>query len=161
MEKNYNSYNKYYKRKNYLLTFTFITINIINGILLRINTVNNGLRFSPIVMELGFLLLISLVSLKIKKNKKIYYYESITILLTIICIVNSIYYHYYNSFSSLSILANITFASDVKSAIVEKCFKKMVDLIYIWAPMALIIVYKRLNKKIFSKKELKSKKIVS
>ena len=95
-------------KENYLLTFTFITINIINGILLRINTVNNGLRFSPIVMELGFLLLISLVSLKIKKNKKIYYYESITILLTIICIVNSIYYHYYNSFSSLSILANIT-----------------------------------------------------
>ena len=127
-------------KENYLLTFTFITINIINGILLRINTVNNGLRFSPIVMELGFLLLISLVSLKIKKNKKIYYYESITILLTIICIVNSIYYHYYNSFSSLSILANITFASDVKSAIVENVLK-MVDLIYIWAPMALIIVY--------------------
>ena len=125
-------------KENYLLTFTFITINIINGILLRINTVNNGLRFSPIVMELGFLLLISLVSLKIKKNKKIYYYESITILLTIICIVNSIYYHYYNSFSSLSILANITFASDVKSAIVENVLK-MVDLIYIWAPMALII----------------------
>lgn len=143
-------------KENYLLTFTFITINIINGILLRINTVNNGLRFSPIVMELGFLLLISLVSLKIKKNKKIYYYESITILLTIICIVNSIYYHYYNSFSSLSILANITFASDVKSAIVENVLK-MVDLIYIWAPMALIIVYKRLNKKKYFQKELKAK----
>lgn len=145
-------------KENYLLPVTFIIINIINGLLLRINTVNNGLRFSPLVMELGFLLLVTLPSLLIKRRKRIYYYEILTIVFTIVCIVNSIYYHYYDSFSSLSILANITFAGEVKSAIIENVLK-IVDLIYIWAPITLIIVYKKLKSKKYFKKEDPNKKV--
>ena len=145
-------------KENYLLPVTFIIINLINGLLLRINTVNNGLRFSPLVMELGFLLLITLPSLLIKRRKRIYYYEILTIAFTLVCIVNSIYYHYYDSFSSLSILANITFAGEVKSAIIENVLK-IVDLIYIWAPITLIIVYKKLKSRKYFRKEDPNKKL--
>ncbi len=133
-------------KEEYLLALTFITINLINSIVLCIITISNGLRFSSVVMELGFLLLVALISLLIKKKKRINYYIIVTIIFTITCIINSIYYHYYSSFASFSILANISFASEVSDAIVDNVLKP-IDIIYIWAPIALLLVYKYMKKK--------------
>lgn len=40
--------------KNDLLEVIFILLNLINALLLRINTVNNGLRYSPFIIDLSF-----------------------------------------------------------------------------------------------------------
>ena len=40
--------------KNNLLEVIFILLNLINALLLRINTVNNGLRYSPFIIDLSF-----------------------------------------------------------------------------------------------------------
>ena len=133
-------------KDNYIFGAIFILFNLINGLLLRINTVNNGLRLSPLLIDLGILILISQFSLLIKKKKRVYYYIILTIILTLICIVNSVYYHYYSSFASISILANITFANDVKDAIFQNVLK-IIDLIYLWCPIAYFIFYKCLKKK--------------
>ena len=146
-------------KDNYLLEMIFIIINLINGLLLRINTVNNGLRISPLLMDLGFLNILALLSLFIKKSKKIYYYMSITILLTTVCIVNSVYYHYYSSYASLSILTNITFASDVSDAIFKNVLK-ISDLVYLWCPFVMYISYKLLTKKKLIKIREKKKGII-
>ena len=63
-----------------------------------------------------------------------------TVIFTIVCIINNIYYNYYKSFASFSILANIAFAGDVSNAIFEKVLK-VTDLIYIWCPISLNIKY--------------------
>ena len=139
-------------KDNYLSGAIFILFNLINGLLLRINTVNNGLRLSPLLVDLGILILISLFSLLIKNKKRFYYYIILTIILAIICIVNSIYYHYYSSFASISIIANITFANDVKDAIFENVLK-ISDLIYLWCPIAYFIFYKYVTKKKENTKE--------
>ena len=130
--------------KNNLLEVIFILLNLINALLLRINTVNNGLRYSPFIIDLSFLLIITLLAQKIKIKKRIYYYMAMTILFTIICIVNSIYYHYYSSYASFSIIANISFASDVKDAIFKNVLR-VPDLIYIAAPIILYLSYYYLN----------------
>ena len=132
--------------KNNLLEVIFILLNLINALLLRINTVNNGLRYSPFIIDLSFLLIITLLAQKIKIKKRIYYYMAMTILFTIICIVNSIYYHYYSSYASFSIIANISFASDVKDAIFKNVLR-VPDLIYIAAPIILYLFYYSLKKK--------------
>lgn len=132
--------------KNNLLEVIFILLNLINALLLRINTVNNGLRYSPFIIDLSFLLIITLLAQKIKIKKRIYYYMAMTILFTIICIVNSIYYHYYSSYASFSIIANISFASDVKDAIFKNVLR-VPDLIYIVAPIILYLFYYYLKKK--------------
>lgn len=132
--------------KNNLLEVIFILLNLINALLLRINTVNNGLRYSPFIIDLSFLLIITLLAQKIKIKKRIYYYMVMTILFTIICIVNSIYYHYYSSYASFSIIANISFASDVKDAIFKNVLR-VPDLIYIAAPIILYLSYYYLKKK--------------
>ena len=56
--------------KNNLLEVIFILLNLTNALLLRINTVNNGLRYSPFIIDLSFLLIITLLAQKIKIKKR-------------------------------------------------------------------------------------------
>ena len=146
-------------KKDYPVETFFIISNWINGLIIRIVTVKNGLFISPLLVDLGFLILVSLLSLLIKKEKRIRYFITLSIIFNIVCIVNSIYYHYYSSFASISLIANITFASDVSDAIVENVLKA-VDLIYIWQTITLVIIYKKTNKKEYIKHKENKKKLV-
>lgn len=146
-------------KKDYPVETFFIISNLINGLIIRIVTVKNGLFISPLFADLGFLILVSLLSLLIKKEKRIRYFITLSIIFNIVCIVNSIYYHYYSSFASISLIANITFASDVSDAIVENVLKA-VDLIYIWQTITLVIIYKKTNKKEYIKHKENKKKLV-
>ena len=146
-------------KKDYTVETFFIISNLINGLIIRIVTVKNGLFISPLLVDLGFLILVSLLSLLIKKEKRIRYFITLSIIFNIVCIVNSIYYHYYSSFASISLIANITFASDVSDAIVENVLKA-VDLIYIWQTITLVIIYKKTNKKEYIKHKENKKKLV-
>lgn len=151
-------------KENYSLELLFVLLNLTNGLLLRINTVNNAFRLSPFLIDLGFLILMALSSNLIRKKKKIYYLTILTIIFTLTCVINSIYYNYYNSFASFSILANITFAGDVSDAIFENILK-LKDLVYICCPILFYIGYTILKKKkniqgkIYSKEKEFSKKI--
>lgn len=146
-------------KKDYPVETFFIISNLINGLIIRIVTVKNGLFISPLLVDLGFLILVTLTSLTIKKEKRIKYFITLSIIFNIVCIVNSIYYHYYSSFASISLIANITFASDVSDAIVENVLKA-VDLIYIWQTITLVIIYKKTNKKEYIKHKENKKKLV-
>lgn len=146
-------------KKDYPVETFFIISNLINGLIIRIVTVKNGLYISPLFADLGFLILVTLISLTIKKEKRIRYFITLSILFNLVCIVNSIYYHYYSSFASISLIANITFASDVSDAIVENVLKA-VDLIYIWQTITLVIIYKKTNKKEYIKHKENKKKLV-
>lgn len=146
-------------KKDYPVETFFIISNLINGLIIRIVTVKNGLFISPLFADLGFLILVTLISLTIKKEKRIRYFITLSILFNLVCIVNSIYYHYYSSFTSISLIANITFASDVSDAIVENVLKA-VDLIYIWQTITLVIIYKKTNKKEYIKHKENKKKLV-
>lgn len=146
-------------KKDYPVETFFIISNLINGLIIRIVTVKNGLFISPLLVDLGFLILVTLISLTIKKEKRIRYFITLSILFNLVCIVNSIYYHYYNSFASISLIANIAFASDVSDAIVENVLK-VVDLIYIWQTITLVIIYKKTNKKEYIKHKENKKKLV-
>lgn len=146
-------------KKDYPLEAFFIISNLINGLIIRVVTVKNGLYISPLFADLGFLILVTLISLTIKKEKRIRYFITLSILFNLVCIVNSIYYHYYNSFASISLIANIAFASDVSDAIVENVLK-VVDLIYVWQLITLIIIYKKINKKEYLNHKENKKKLV-
>lgn len=146
-------------KKDYPVETFFIISNLINGLIIRIVTVKNGLFISPLLVDLGFLILVTLISLTIKKEKRIRYFITLSIIFNIVCIVNSIYYHYYSSFASISLIANIAFASDVSDAIVENVLKA-VDLIYIWQTITLVIIYKKTNKKEYIKHKENKKKLV-
>ena len=57
-------------KENYSLELFFVLFNLINGLILRINTVNNPFRLSPLLIDLSFLILVSLLPNKIKEKTK-------------------------------------------------------------------------------------------
>ena len=140
-------------KKNYLLVTFFIVSNLINGIILRLVTVKNGLSISPILIDLSFLIIVSLLSLLIKRKKRINYFMIVSLILNLTCIINSIYYHYYSSFASISLLATAVFAADVSDAIVENVLKP-IDLIYILQSIFLYLLYIYLKKNNYFKQEI-------
>lgn len=149
---------KFRKIKNdYLLVVSFIMSNLINGLILRGITVKNIFSLPPLFIDFGLLILISLVALAFKRKNRIKYFMAMSFILTLVCLINSVYYHYYSSFASVALLSNLIYAKDVGNAIFENVLKP-VDLIYIWCPLAVYLSYYFLNKKKYFIKELKSNK---
>ena len=122
-------------KSSYLLVASFIITNLVNGIILRGVTVKNVFSLPPLLIDLGLLIFISLISFTIKRKNRIKYFITMSIILTLVCLINSIYYHYYSSFASVALLSNLVYAKDVGNAIFENVLKP-VDLIYIWCPIA-------------------------
>ena len=58
-------------KNNYLFEIFFIISNLINGLILRIVTVSNGLSISPLLIDLFFLIIISLLSLLFKGKARV------------------------------------------------------------------------------------------
>lgn len=141
--------------KNNLMIIAFVISNTINGLLMRIITLKSGLRLSAIMVDAGILLLVSMLSLLIKKNKRrVKYLFIMTALATLICMINSMYYHYYNSFTSISLLATAVFVKDVSNAVFEVVLKP-IDFIYLWEPLFLYLFYRKLKNKIDTNKDNK------
>lgn len=146
-------------KTDHLFEIAFIISNLINGLILRIVTVSNGLSLSPILMDLLFLIVMCLFSLSFKRKNRGKFLIILSVILNLICIINSIYYHYYSSFASISLLATAVFAKDVSDAIVENVLK-ITDLIYIWQIIFIIIYYKCLMKKNYFNHTIKTNKKV-
>ena len=102
----------------YPVLLYFIISNLINGLLIRVNTLGN-FKIRPLFFDLGFILLLGAFSFLIKKLNKNVYYFVVSVVLVSVCIINSVYYNYYSSFASVSLLATSVFVSDVGDAVVD------------------------------------------
>lgn len=129
--------------KKYPMLFYFIVTAWFNTLLLRIITVGNFLYLKPLFADLGVLFIFSSFVFLFKSDKKRKkYLVVLSFVVTLICIVNSVYYTYYDSFASVSLLATSTFVVDVGDAVVEQVLK-ISDLLYIWQFLFMLYYYKR------------------
>lgn len=145
--------------KNSPLLLAFILTTLINTILLRAITVHNIFNIKPILVDLGFLFIVSAFYFNIKKNKnKIIYLMIWSIFTAILCTIHAIYYTYYSSFASISLLATSTFVVDVGDAVVENVIK-IEDFIFFISPIFLYYIYTRLVKKEKIKENIKINKV--
>lgn len=125
----------YYK---YPVLLFYIISNFINSILLRLFT-TGSFKIRPMFFDMGFVLLLAVISFFVKnRNKKIYYVVS-SFILVVICIINSIYYNYYSSFVSASLLATSVFVKDFGDVIISFAIN-LKDWIYIWQLVSLILI---------------------
>lgn len=134
--------------KNNILFFVFVLTLLFNTVLLRyftIHTLENVFYFKPFLADLSVILIIGSFGFLVKEKRQFSYLLVSSILLTLICIINSCYYTFYTSFSSISLLATSKYVVAVGDAVVENVLRPQ-DLIYIWAPIALIFVHHRLKK---------------
>ena len=134
------------------LLFCFLITALLNTLLLRIVTVGNWFYIKPLIADLGMLFIFSSFMFLLKSDKKRKRYLFIlSLVLSIICIVHSLYYTYYSSFASVSLLATSTFVVDVGDAVVDQVLNFR-DFIYLWQPIFVYFYYIKEKKK-FNKRE--------
>lgn len=146
--------------KNNILFLTFIMVSLFNSVLLRyftISTMDNVLFFKPFLFDLVVILVVGGLGFLVKEKNRIIYYLLSSLVLTLICIINSIYYTFYTSFASISLLATSKYVVAVGDAVVENVLRVQ-DLSYLWAPLAILIVYIKLRRQKNYKKENKNRK---
>lgn len=136
---------KQYAKTN-ILFFTTVLSLVINATVLRTMTVGNILEVKPILADLGIVLLLLAPAYLLKPKKQIRYLMTLSIFLTFICVINSVYFTYYSSFTSFSLLSTSLQVVDVADA-VTKNVMQLRDFIYVWQPLLVIFVHISLKKK--------------
>lgn len=143
-------------KNDYPVLLFYIIANIVNGILLRLLTINT-FSIRALFFDIFFVLLMSSLALLFKKRGRIIYYILSSIFMVACCVVNAIYYNYYISFASISLLATSVFVKDVSDAVFDFAIK-WTDWIYFWELFIVIALIKK-NKESYKISQDKFKKI--
>ncbi len=128
------------------LFFVFVLTSVGNATLLRFLTVQNYFEIKPLLADTGAVLLIGAFGYFFKPKNQFKYYFTWSIILTFLCIVNSMYYTNYLSYASVSLLATSLQVVDVGDAVVQKIME-IKDFSYLWQIVAMIFVHLYLKKK--------------
>ncbi|NLL44246.1 MAG: sulfatase-like hydrolase/transferase [Mollicutes bacterium] len=137
-------YSKKYLSTN-ILFMTFVSTSVLNATLLRFFTVKNYFELKPILADLAVVLIIGAFGYFIKPKHQFKYFFSWSIVFTILCIFNSVYYTNYVSFISFSLAATSLQLVDVGDAIVENILE-LKDFSYLWQIGAMFFVHLNLKK---------------
>lgn len=124
----------FYENKMFVL---FVFLNVLSGFLLRYFTLGektNIFDFRPLLADFSFVVIVGAFSYFMKKKTKFIYLFLLTLIMSIICMINSSYYTFYTSFSSISLLSTAKFITAVGDAVVENVLQPK-DLIYIMMPI--------------------------
>lgn len=145
--------------KNNMLFFTFLLLNVLNATLLRffcMHSIENYLSFRAIIADAMIISLVGAFGYLLKPKNRSAYYIGFTIFFSAICMINSIYYTFYTSFASLSMIGLIQYVGQVGDAVVENVVQ-LKDVVYVVAPIVIIVLSRKLTKKNYFKKvEVKS-----
>ena len=132
--------------KSNVLFITFVVTNVFNAWLVRFFSVKNILELKPILADLAIVIIIGAFAYLFKPKNRFKYYFTWSIIFTIICIINSIYYNNFLSFASFSLLATSLQAGEVTDAIVQNVME-LKDFIYLLGPVILLVINGGLKRK--------------
>lgn len=138
--------------------FLFIIVNVINDMFLRgitFGKLDNLFSIVPILSSVALVtLVLSFVYLFKKEFSKKLYLISITVFLTLLCIINSSYYNYFSSYTSISQLVTTKYLGEVKDSLITVV--KLRDFIYLVLPTILIAYILKTKYKFSNNKNFKS-----
>ena len=132
--------------KTNILFLTFVLTSLMNGVLLRAVTVKNIFDISPILADMAVILLIGSFGYIFKPKNQFRYFMVFSIIFTLICVVNSVYYNNYVSFASFSLLKSSTQLLGVTDAVVENVME-LKDFMFLFKIVILIFVHRYLKGK--------------
>lgn len=137
---------KYILSDNQLLLLYLIGA-VVNGILLRAFTIGKIFSLRPVLADLIISLIFVSLYFLVKKKYRFAYLIFISLVSTVVCIANVIYYFYYSSFISITFFSfaltnHDTGGSDVLGSMINIKF-----FIFFWLIIALIMANISLKKK--------------
>lgn len=132
--------------KTNLLMSTFIITSLINSFLVRFFTVGNIFALKPVLADLVVLFVITAFGYFIKPKHQYKYFLGFSILLTLICIINTVYYSNYISFASISLLKTASELGGYTDAVFENILE-IKDFIFLIQIFVLTYVHIQLKRK--------------
>ena len=140
---------KYSRKKliNYLSTnrlfLSYLIFSIISTVLIRNFTIGNTYDIKPLLIDMGIILIIGAFGYLVKPQNQFKYYFIWLIIFTLMCIINSVYYTFYLSFTSFSLIATLGQVSDVTDSLYEKI--RVIDFIYLIFPILFFYIHHKLK----------------
>lgn len=128
--------------KDNKILLLFIVGSVFNGFLLRGCSVGQIYKISPLSVDLLITLLFASVYFLLKEKNRFKYLFIISILSSIICIANAIYYDYYSSYISITFFSFIFTNTETGDANVTGDVIKLKYFVFLWLPIALFIFNK-------------------
>ncbi len=125
------------------LFITFVIFSLIDTILIRNFTFKNITDYKPFICDLALLIIIGSFGYFVKPKKQFNYYFIWLLIITVMCIVNSIYYVFYTSFASFSLIAELGLVGEVGDSLIEKF--RFIDFIYIIFPIIYYMIHSHLK----------------
>lgn len=129
-----------------LLMSTFIITSLINSFLVRFFTVGNIFALKPVLADLVVLFVITAFGYFIKPKHQYKYFLGFSILLTLICIINTVYYSNYISFASVSLLKTASELGGYTDAVFENILE-IKDFIFLFQIFILTFIHIQLKRK--------------
>ena len=132
--------------KTNLLVELFLLVNVVNGVFLRHFTVKNTFAIKPMIGDFTLALFIASFAYFFKPKKRVWYLFVFTIIFSLICFINCVYYSNYISFASFSMLQTATELTGYANAVVENILQ-LRDFVFFLAPFILLFCHFQLSKK--------------
>ena len=135
------------------LVFVYVFGAVLNGIILRGFTIGNPFNLRPILADLVISLIFASFYFLVKKRYRFLYLFIISIVSLTVCLTNIVYYDYYSSFISVTFFSFALANSETGDSDVVADLLQIKFFIFLWLPVALIIINNRLKKKNKDKEE--------
>lgn len=132
--------------KTNILFMSFLILNLFNATLLRYFTIQDVISLKPFMADLAVVLLIGSIGYFFKPQKQFIYFGVWTIVFTLTCFINSIYYSNYISFASFSLISTSIQLIGVADAVFEQILE-LKDFIYFIPLLILFVINGVLKKK--------------
>ena len=126
------------------LFLSFVVLTLIETIIIRNFTVGNTWDYKPFIVDLALIMLIGSFGYLFKPKNQFKYFFTWLVIITLICIINSVYYTFYLSFTSFGLLASLGQVGEVTDSLVEKF--RLADFVYVVLPLVFFYVHRLLNR---------------
>ena len=141
---------KIYLKTNVLFA-SFVLSSLLNASLVRYFTVKNYFDIKPIIADLAVIIIIGAFGYFIRPKHQFKYYFVWSVIFTVLCIVNSMYFTNYLSFASFSLLSTSLQIVDVGDAVIQNVME-IKDFFYLWQIFAMIFIHHQLKKRKYYEK---------
>ena len=117
-----------------------------NGVLLRLFTIKN-FSLTPLLADLFISILFASIYFLVKKRYRFIYLLLISLVSTLVCLANMVYYVYYSSFISVTFISFALTNSETGDSNPVGDLIQIKTFIYVWLPIALTVYHFKTRKK--------------
>ncbi len=138
----YNAIQFVLYNRQYIL---FVILTLLSCIFVRTFTIKDGFNFKATFFDLSIIMLIGSLGYLFKVKNQFKYWNTCMIIITIINMINGIYFKFFNNFVTVGLLQTLGQTGEVTDAVIAKLSWN--NFVYLLSPIIFLICHIRLKKR--------------